>query len=128
MGWYTYFKLLQKYNGDLYKATDDEMHDAALSNPNTPPRALEIAREKYDQEQYQKQTELIYCSICEYGTGVDEAGRLMCTNMKGLGCKIGEARKCSVCGRTLRPGPARCDGEATYVGYLPCPKHPKANG
>ncbi len=51
MGWYTYFRLLEKYNGDLTKATNDEMKDAYLSNPNNPPRALEIAREKFKQEQ-----------------------------------------------------------------------------
>lgn len=50
MGWYTYYKLLKKYEGDLSKATEDEMKDAWLSNPNTPPKALEIARGKYEAE------------------------------------------------------------------------------
>lgn len=50
MGWYTYYKLLEKYNGDLSKATPEEMDGAAKSNPNTPPRALEIAREKFNQK------------------------------------------------------------------------------
>lgn len=50
MGWYTYYKLLKKYDGDLSKATEDEMKDAWLSNPNTPPKALEIAREKFEAE------------------------------------------------------------------------------
>ena len=50
MGWYTYFKLLKKYRGDLSKATKDEIKDAVLSNPNNPWRAQEIAREKYNQE------------------------------------------------------------------------------
>ena len=54
MGWYTYYRLLEKYNGDLSKASDYEKKDAYLSNPNTPPRALEIAREKYNQEQSKK--------------------------------------------------------------------------
>ena len=50
MGWYTYYKLLEKYDGDLSRATAYEMEEAAKSNPNTPPRALEIAREKWNQE------------------------------------------------------------------------------
>lgn len=49
MGWYTYYKLLEKYSGDLTKATKDEIKDAVLSNPNTPDKALEIAKDKYFQ-------------------------------------------------------------------------------
>jgi len=48
MGWYTYYKLLEKYNGDLTKATKEEMDNAYKSNPNTPSRAREIAEEKYN--------------------------------------------------------------------------------
>lgn len=33
---------------------------------------------------------------------------------------------CSVCKRLLEPAPARWDGEPTYVGFLPCPEHPRA--
>jgi hypothetical protein len=88
MGWYAYFKLLEKYNGDLSKATDDEKKDAYLSNPNTPSKALEIAREKYYQKQIRK--ELAICHNCEFGLGVDEAGQLMCTNFGQGKCLLGE--------------------------------------
>ncbi len=47
MGWYTYYNLLEKYNGDLSKATPDERENAVKSNPNTPWRAREIAEGKY---------------------------------------------------------------------------------
>ncbi len=47
MGWYTYYKLLEKYGGDLSKATEAEMDNAFKSNPNTPDRARAIAEEQY---------------------------------------------------------------------------------
>lgn len=31
-------------------------------------------------------------------------------------------RRCPECGRPLQPAPAHWDGEATTVGYLPCPR------
>lgn len=32
---------------------------------------------------------------------------------------------CGVCNRELNPAPARYEGENTYVGYVPCPDHPR---
>ncbi len=54
MGWYTYFKLLKKYNGNLKKATKEELKEAVLSNPNDPRSALALARKKWEEEQQQK--------------------------------------------------------------------------
>jgi len=51
MGWYTYFKLLEKYHGDLTKATREERKNAALSNPNNPRSALALARKQWKAEQ-----------------------------------------------------------------------------
>jgi hypothetical protein len=32
-----------------------------------------------------------------------------------------KTQNCPICGRELRPAPARHDGEPTYVGFFPCP-------
>ena len=50
MGWFTYYKLLKKYNGDLAKASKEEMDNAYKSNPNTPSAAMELAKRKYAEE------------------------------------------------------------------------------
>jgi hypothetical protein len=116
MGWYTYFRLLEEYHGDLSKATEDEMKDAYLSNPNTPPRALEIAREKYNQEQAKKKGSS--CEVCDlHCPGPDPL----------LRCQLKYGRRCSVCDKPLQPAPAKFDGEPAIVGYLPCPEHPHVN-
>jgi hypothetical protein len=30
-------------------------------------------------------------------------------------------QNCKLCGRELKPAPAKWNGEPTYVGYYPCP-------
>lgn len=54
MGWFQYYKLLEKYEGDLSKATRLEMKWAATGNPNTPEAARSLAEEKWKQEQEDK--------------------------------------------------------------------------
>ena len=48
MGWYNYYTLLEKYNGDLSKATEKELEYAAWCNPNDPVTARHIAEEKWE--------------------------------------------------------------------------------
>ena len=47
MGWKTYYKLLEKHNGDLSKATDKEMKFARKDNPNDPSSARAFAEERW---------------------------------------------------------------------------------
>lgn len=47
MGWYAYHDLLQKYGGDLTKATEEELEAAAAANPLDPVAALELAKDRY---------------------------------------------------------------------------------
>lgn len=47
MGWYDYYTLLEKYDGDLSRATKEEMSFAARCNPNDPPTARRIAEDTY---------------------------------------------------------------------------------
>lgn len=47
MSWTDYYFLLEKYGGDLTKATKGEMDWAARGNPNNPSDALALAKEKY---------------------------------------------------------------------------------
>lgn len=47
MGWYNYYNLLEKYNGDLSKATKQEMTFAARCNPDNPRDARRLAEEKW---------------------------------------------------------------------------------
>lgn len=49
MGWYNYYSLLEKYNGDLSKASKNEMEFAALCNPNNPFDARRLAEEKWQE-------------------------------------------------------------------------------
>lgn len=35
--------------------------------------------------------------------------------------------RCAVCNRELEPAESRSDGEATVCGFMPCPKHPRAD-
>ena len=58
MSWLNYYKLLQKYNGDLTKATSPEMEDAYRSNPNTPDRARDIAEQKWKEKELAIQSAL----------------------------------------------------------------------
>jgi hypothetical protein len=50
MGWLTYYNLLVKYNGDLSKATAEEMDFAWRDNPNDPSTARQLAEIKYAQD------------------------------------------------------------------------------
>ena len=50
MGWFDYYVLLEKYNGDLSKATKEEMKYAARCNPNNPPDARALAEKKYKEK------------------------------------------------------------------------------
>jgi hypothetical protein len=54
MGWYNYYTLLEKYEGDLSKATQKELQYAARCNPNDPPTARRIAEEHYRNDQNYK--------------------------------------------------------------------------
>lgn len=47
MGWRNYYMLLEQYDGDLSKATKEEMAWAAKCNPNTPHDARALAEEKW---------------------------------------------------------------------------------
>lgn len=49
MGWYNYYTLLEKYAGDLNKATKEEMKNAADWNPNNPHDARALAEKIYKQ-------------------------------------------------------------------------------
>ncbi len=50
MGWLTYYHLLEKYNGEILKATKEEMNFAFRDNPNTPPEARALAEKKWEEE------------------------------------------------------------------------------
>jgi hypothetical protein len=47
MGWYDYFTLLERHNGDLSKASVAELAWAARGNPNTPVAARAGAEEAW---------------------------------------------------------------------------------
>lgn len=47
MSWLEYYRLLEKYNGDLQRASGNELAEAARGNPNDPISALTVARRKY---------------------------------------------------------------------------------
>jgi len=47
MGWFQYYRLLENYDGDLTKASMEEMAAAARGNPNNPPDARALAERKY---------------------------------------------------------------------------------
>jgi|Deesub1362B_J571_1020462.scaffolds.fasta_scaffold01301_5 hypothetical protein len=47
MGWLDYYRLLEKYNGDLSKATEEELEAAARANPNDPATARRMAKEEW---------------------------------------------------------------------------------
>ncbi len=59
MGWLDYYRLLEKYKGDLSKATKDERDYARRSNPNTPHDALALAEKKYKRSTLK--TEQCFC-------------------------------------------------------------------
>lgn len=51
MGWFQYYRLLEQYNGDLKKATKEELDRAAKGNPNNPTDARLLAELKWREEQ-----------------------------------------------------------------------------
>lgn len=48
MGWFQYYKLLEDHDGDLSKASKEELEWAARGNPNNPADARKLAETKYD--------------------------------------------------------------------------------
>lgn len=50
MGWISYYNLLSKYDGDIARATTEELKSAAKSNSNDPHSALDLAEKKYREE------------------------------------------------------------------------------
>ena len=50
MSWLDYYELLKKYDGDLSRATREEMAFAAKCNPNDPPTARAIAEKFWKEE------------------------------------------------------------------------------
>lgn len=51
MGWVNYYHLLEKYDGDISRATPRELAFAARCNPDNPPDALAFAQKKWDEHQ-----------------------------------------------------------------------------
>lgn len=47
MGWIDYYRLMERYNGDLTNATMQELDAAKRANPNDWRSAWQLAREKY---------------------------------------------------------------------------------
>lgn len=47
MSWRDYYRLAEKYHGDLERATADELQAAAEANPNTPGAARDLAEREY---------------------------------------------------------------------------------
>lgn len=47
MSWRDYYSLLEKYNGNLSKATRSELRVAAIRNPNQPYEARRIAQQEW---------------------------------------------------------------------------------
>lgn len=56
MGWFTYYKLYEKYNGEFGKATVEEKTIAANNNPASPYEARMIAKKKWEAEHPDTQT------------------------------------------------------------------------
>lgn len=51
MSWFDYYRLLERYNGDLSKATDEEMKHCAKCNPSDPPSARALAEKKWQEKE-----------------------------------------------------------------------------
>lgn len=47
MSWLDYYRLLEKYGGDIKKATAEEVRSAVRGNPNEPYAALALASRKF---------------------------------------------------------------------------------
>jgi hypothetical protein len=57
MSWFTFYKLLRKYDGDINKASPNELRCADRANPGNPFAALRMAREKYQAEREREELE-----------------------------------------------------------------------
>ena len=55
MSWFDYYRLLEKYDGNLEKATKEEMAYAARCNPNNPPDARALAEKKWAEKAEKKE-------------------------------------------------------------------------
>ena len=60
MGWRDYYRLLEKYDGDLSRADREEMRVAKAANPNDPVDALVLAWKKY--QHHKRTARLDHCS------------------------------------------------------------------
>ena len=56
MSWRDYYNLLEKYDGDLRKATKEELDYAWRGNPNNPHDALRLAKIKYKEAKKSEKT------------------------------------------------------------------------
>ena len=54
MSWHDYYYLLEKYNGDLTKASPQELDYAKRWNPNTPEDARRLAEEEWARQDRQR--------------------------------------------------------------------------
>ena len=50
MSWRDFYYLLEKYNGNMDEATDEELKYAVEGNPNEPYSARQLAQRKWDEE------------------------------------------------------------------------------
>ena len=53
MGWFDYYNLFEKYDGDINAATKAERQWAIDSNPDNPRDALTLAEHKYKESRAQ---------------------------------------------------------------------------
>lgn len=56
MSWRDYYRLLERYDGDLKRATREEVRQAAERNPNTPREARALAERIWQEEHQHIQT------------------------------------------------------------------------
>lgn len=64
MSWYSYFKLLKKYDGDLRQASKREIDECRTENFVNPSAALQVATEHYAEEK-RKALSRVYAGIKE---------------------------------------------------------------
>lgn len=82
MSWRDYYRLLEQYEGDLSKATPDELQSARLGNPNDPASARRLAEINYWLD-----WSTVHCWSCE----------------KCISPKLGQGDKCPHCGADIVP-------------------------
>ena len=64
------------------------------------------------------------CNCMVPSPNVTEDGRMLCC---GRLQKVRVIARCKECGLQLKPAVSRIDGELSFVGYIACEKHPKAD-